>query len=164
MDYPDNIPMLLGPYQGKSCVEVIRWDYSVGLSGAKRRLRLNFRLCTGYRLRSVVVAITVRSPLSPMEFRHHLFISYAHIDNVALTEHQQGWITRFHETLSAMLGMRIGRKAQIWRDLKLSGNDIFANEIIQQFPQTELLISVLTPRYVESEWCAREVKEFCKSA
>jgi len=99
-----------------------------------------------------------------MEFQRHLFISYAHIDNVPLTEQQQGWITRFHNTLSAMLNMRLGRKAEIWRDSKLNGNDIFADEIIQQFPKTELLISVLTPRYAQSEWCTREVKEFCKSA
>ena len=99
-----------------------------------------------------------------MEFQRNLFISYAHIDNVPLSEDQQGWITRFHNTLSAMLSMRMGRKAEIWRDSKLQGNDIFADEIIQQFPKTELLISVLTPRYAESEWCTREVKEFCKSA
>jgi hypothetical protein len=99
-----------------------------------------------------------------MEFQRHLFISYAHIDNVPLSGSQQGWITRFHETLSAMLGMRIGRKAEIWRDAKLTGNDIFADEIVQQFPKTELFISVLTPRYVESEWCGREVSEFCKCA
>ncbi len=99
-----------------------------------------------------------------MEFQRNLFISYAHIDNVPLTEQQQGWITRFHSTLSAMLNMRLGRKAEIWRDSKLNGNDIFADEIVQQFPKTELLISVLTPRYAESEWCTREVKEFCKSA
>ena len=99
-----------------------------------------------------------------MEFQRNLFISYAHIDNVPLSEQQQGWITRFHNTLSAMLNMRLGRKADIWRDSKLNGNDIFADEIIQQFPKTELLISVLTPRYAESEWCTREVKEFCKCA
>ena len=99
-----------------------------------------------------------------MDFQRHLFISYAHIDNVPLSEQQQGWITRFHNTLSAMLNMRLGRKAEIWRDSKLNGNDIFADEIIQQFPRTELLISVVTPRYAESEWCTREVKEFCKCA
>jgi hypothetical protein len=99
-----------------------------------------------------------------MEFQRNVFISYAHIDNVPLSEQQMGWITRFHNTLSAMLSMRLGHKAEIWRDSKLQGNDIFADEIIQQFPRTELLISVLTPRYVESEWCTREVKEFCKSA
>jgi hypothetical protein len=99
-----------------------------------------------------------------MAFEKQVFISYAHIDNEPLSENQQGWITRFHTSLSAMLGMRLGRKPEIWRDIKLSGNDIFADEIIQQFPKTALLISVLTPRYVESEWCTREVKEFCKTA
>ena len=99
-----------------------------------------------------------------MTFEKQVFISYAHIDNEPLTPNQQGWISRFHASLSAMLSMRLGRKADIWRDVKLTGNDIFADEIVQQFPKTALLISVLTPRYVESEWCTREVKEFCKSA
>lgn len=99
-----------------------------------------------------------------MAFDKQVFISYAHIDNEPLTPNQQGWITRFHASLSAMLSMRLGRKADIWRDVKLTGNDIFADEIVQQFPKTALLISILTPRYVESEWCTREVKEFCKTA
>ncbi len=99
-----------------------------------------------------------------MDFQRHAFISYAHIDNVPLTQHQEGWITHFHNTLSCMLSMRIGRKAEIWRDSKLCGDDIFADEIIEQFPKTELLISILTPRYAESEWCTREVKEFCNCA
>lgn len=99
-----------------------------------------------------------------MSFEKQVFISYAHIDNEPLTPNQQGWISRFHASLSAMLSMRLGRKAEIWRDVKLTGNDIFADEIIQQFPKTALLISVLTPRYVESEWCTREVKEFVRTA
>ncbi|HVP49698.1 MAG TPA: hypothetical protein VMT56_00600 [Candidatus Bathyarchaeia archaeon] len=99
-----------------------------------------------------------------MAFEKQVFISYAHIDNEPLTPNQQGWISRFHTSLSAMLSMRLGRKAEIWRDIKLSGNDIFADEIIQQFPKTALLISVLTPRYVESEWCTREAREFVKTA
>ncbi len=99
-----------------------------------------------------------------MGFEKHLFISYAHLDNVPLTEQQQGWITRFHASLAAMLSMRLGRPAEIWRDCKLNGNDIFADEIVRQFPTTALLVSVLTPRYIASEWCEKEVREFCKSA
>ena len=98
-----------------------------------------------------------------MAFEKHLFISYAHLDNEPLTEQQQGWITRFHASLSTLLSMRMGRKAEIWRDTKLRGNDIFADEIVQQFPKTALLVSVLTPRYVESDWCTREVREFIKT-
>src|SRR5664279_349179 len=60
--------------------------------------------------------------------------------------------------------MRLGRQANIWRDSKLSGNDIFSDETTKVFPKTALLISVVTPRYVRSEWCTREVKEFCKAA
>jgi hypothetical protein len=99
-----------------------------------------------------------------MGFEKHLFISYAHLDNEPLTEQQQGWITRFHAALSTLLSMRMGRKAEIWRDSKLRGNDIFADEIVQQFPKTAILVSVLTPRYVESDWCTREVREFIKTA
>jgi hypothetical protein len=99
-----------------------------------------------------------------MNFERHLFISYAHIDNQPLTVEQQGWVTRFHKSLEAMLSTRIGRKARIWRDEKLSGNDVFADEIVQQFPKTALLVSVLSPCYVNSDWCTREVREFCKAA
>jgi hypothetical protein len=99
-----------------------------------------------------------------MAFEKHLFISYAHLDNEPLTDQQQGWITRFHAALSTLLSMRMGRRAEIWRDSKLRGNDVFADEIVQQFPKTALLVSVLTPRYVESEWCTREVNEFVKTA
>jgi hypothetical protein len=97
-------------------------------------------------------------------FDKHLFISYAHIDNQPLTPEQKGWISRFHATLEALLSMRLGRTANIWRDDKLQGNDVFAEEIVDQFSHTAVLVSVLTPRYLNSEWCTREVREFCKSA
>lgn len=99
-----------------------------------------------------------------MRFDKHLFISYAHIDNQPLSPQQQGWITRFHATLAAQLSMRIGRQAEIWRDDKLRGNDIFADEIVEQFDRTAILVSVLTPRYLASEWCTRELREFCAKA
>lgn len=99
-----------------------------------------------------------------MRFEKHLFISYAHIDNEPLTPEQKGWITRFHASLEALLSMRMGGKAMIWRDNKLQGNDVFADEIVAQFSQTAVLVSVLTPRYLNSDWCTREVAEFCKRA
>jgi hypothetical protein len=99
-----------------------------------------------------------------MTFERNLFISYAHIDNQPLTAGQQGWISQFHASLEAMLSMRMGRRAEIWRDQKLQGNDVFADEIVQQFGKTAVMLSVLSPRYVESDWCTREIKEFCKAA
>ena len=96
-------------------------------------------------------------------FEKDLFISYAHLDNQPLTPEKKGWISRFHASLEALLSMRLGQAAKIWRDDKLQGNDVFADEIVDQFGQTAVLVSVLTPRYLNSEWCTKEIAEFCKS-
>jgi hypothetical protein len=97
-------------------------------------------------------------------FETDLFISYAHIDNQPLTPEQQGWISRFHASLQTLVSMRLGRPAKIWRDDKLKGNDVFGDEIVAQFSNTAVLVSVITPRYLNSDWCTREIGEFCARA
>jgi hypothetical protein len=99
-----------------------------------------------------------------MNFEQNLFISYTHIDNQPLTDGEKGWITRFHATLKALLSMRLGREAKIWRDEKLHGNDVFSDEIIVRLRQSAALVSVVSSRYLKSEWCTREAHEFCENA
>jgi hypothetical protein len=97
-------------------------------------------------------------------FEKHLFISYAHVDNLPTPGDNEGWVTRFHKYLETYLSQSMGEEARVWRDDRLRGNDIFANEIVKQFPKTAVLVSILSPRYIESEWCLREVNEFSKTA
>lgn len=92
---------------------------------------------------------------------YEVFVSYAHLDN---RPKEAGWITRFEKTLQEFLDLRVGRVVRIWRDPKLQGNDVFADEITKRFGQSRILISVLSPRYVDSEWCLREISEFCAQA
>ncbi|MBL8329387.1 MAG: toll/interleukin-1 receptor domain-containing protein [Rubrivivax sp.] len=96
-------------------------------------------------------------------FEQHAFISYAHIDNQALEPGHPGWVTRFHEVLEARLAELLGG-AVIWRDRKLAGNDDFGDEIEAQLRRSALLVSVLTPRYVDSQWCVRELQTFVEAA
>lgn len=98
-----------------------------------------------------------------MPFEQDAFISYAHIDNEPITSGQKGWVSQFHATLQTMLSQRLGERARIWRDDKLAGNDIFADEIVEQFNKTALLVSIISPRYLRSEWCTRELREFCEA-
>lgn len=91
-----------------------------------------------------------------------LFISYAHIDNQALATGTSGWISRLHASLDTLLSMRLGKRVRIWRDDKLQGNDRFAEEIVEQFDSTAVLVSIVSPRYLQSHWCTREIEEFCK--
>jgi hypothetical protein len=99
-----------------------------------------------------------------MNFDQNLFISFTHIDNQPLTDGDKGWITRFHATLKTLLSMRMGREAKIWRDDKLQGNDVFSDEIIEQLKRSAALVSIVSSRYLQSEWCTREARLFCENA
>jgi len=93
-----------------------------------------------------------------------IFISYAHLDNEALTDEEQGWVSAFDSALRKRLAQLLGHKADIWRDRKLQGTNIFGDEIVDQFPKLKVFISIVSPRYLESEWCRKELQEFHKVA
>ena len=99
-----------------------------------------------------------------MEFENDVFVSYAHIDDQALTEGQPGWICSLHHALQVRLEQLLGKETKIWRDPKLQGNDVFADTLVDRLPRVGVLVSVLSPRYVRSEWCQRELNEFLKAA
>ncbi|MBC7721167.1 MAG: toll/interleukin-1 receptor domain-containing protein [Pedobacter sp.] len=95
-----------------------------------------------------------------MKFEKDIFISYAHIDDESLIEGQKGWVSEFHRALEIRLAQLLGRRPTIWRDPSLQGNHLFHEQIVDQFANVAIVISILTPRYVKSEWCVREVDEF----
>jgi len=103
-----------------------------------------------------------RSPWTA--FEQHAFISYAHVDNLTTPDDNRGWVTRFQQQLASYLSSEIATEARLWRDDRLRGNEVFGNEIVSQFPKTALLIAVMSPRYIESDWCLRELTEFCAAA
>ena len=101
---------------------------------------------------------------TPPAFEEDLFISYAHIDNQPLAEGLKGWVETFHERLKVRLEQIAGQTVRVWRDRKLAGNDEFDGVIIAQLSKAAVLVAVISPRYVKSEWCVRELEEFCRRA
>jgi len=99
-----------------------------------------------------------------MKFDKDIFISYAHLDDKPLDEGAKGWITDFHTLLETRLEQTIGHEILIWRDAKLTGNEVFAAEIESQLPSLKLMVSIITPRYLDSDWCKREMAAFYKAA
>jgi hypothetical protein len=89
-----------------------------------------------------------------------IFISYAHADNRPLTEGQKGWIEYFHQYLEARVSMLLGEQPSIWRDKKLRGNDQFGEELLEQLSKNAILVSILSPTYLKSEWCLKELNAF----
>lgn len=99
-----------------------------------------------------------------MAYDPHAFISYAHIDNEPLRPGKPRWVDEFHGALQVRLKQCMGGKVRVWRDEKLRGDDVFGDEILQQLAQAGLLVSVVTPRYVHSDWCKKELLAFEQAA
>ncbi|BDI05709.1 toll/interleukin-1 receptor domain-containing protein [Sphaerotilus microaerophilus] len=99
-----------------------------------------------------------------MAFSDDVFISYAHLDNQALTAGSEGWISSFADALGKRLGEVMGKPPRIWRDPKLQGNDVFGDELAARYQHAAALVSVFTPRYLASDWCQRELTGFWQAA
>jgi hypothetical protein len=98
------------------------------------------------------------------DFEGDAFISYAHLDNVELVEGRKGWVANLHRALEVRVGQLLGKSPHIWRDPKLTGNDLFAETLVEKLKKVAVLVTVVSPRYLKSEWTIRELKEFWNAA
>jgi TIR domain. len=97
-------------------------------------------------------------------FEHDIFISYKHLDNDLKDEQGKGWIDNFHERFESVLGEALGYVPTIWRDPRLQGNVYFAGVLEEKIRSSAVLISILSPGYLQSDWCLGELHEFCRLA
>ena len=96
-----------------------------------------------------------------MSFKYDIFISYAHLDDRSAFGDEKGWIDLLHERLSVLIAQALGCELNIWRDgHNLQGNDELQGAIGAGLTQSLLLIPIISPRYVQSEWCNREMAAF----
>ena len=96
-----------------------------------------------------------------MSFTHDIFISYGHLDDLNPFGDQKGWVDLLHQRLLVLVGQALGYEPEIWRDgHDLQGNDELRGAISEGVTRSRLFVPVITPRYVQSEWCNREVAAF----
>jgi hypothetical protein len=97
------------------------------------------------------------------DYEDDIFISYAHNDNESLPG-QRGWIDVFHQALEMRLQAHLGAKPSIWRDPRLQGNEFFEDTLLEAIPKVAILVSILSPSYINSKWCRREMELFSQIA
>jgi len=98
-----------------------------------------------------------------VKFDTEVFISYAHLDNQGARQGHE-WISDFHRALAIRVGQLLGKEPEIWRDPKLQGNDVFSDTLLERLKRVAVLVSIVSPRYLKSEWTRRELEEFCHAA
>ena len=99
-------------------------------------------------------------------FEHDVFVSYAHLDNESAAGRAGGgWVDVFVRRLEKQVKQRLGSKAvDLWSDPKHAGNQPLTRDILTAARDSALLMVVMSPSYLHSEWCARERNTFLEVA
>jgi hypothetical protein len=97
-------------------------------------------------------------------YGNDIFISYSHIDNEPFDEERRGWVDIFHAQLQQFVDVHVGKRTTFWRDKRLTGAEIFSDEIEQNLHSSAVLVTVVSPAYMNSAWCDRELGGFAKWA
>src|SRR5690349_19843428 len=100
-------------------------------------------------------------------YTYDIFISYAHLDNQKIFHEAQGWIEEFYTQLNMLMTRRIGKANTIkfwWDNKKLDGSMVFDDFIDESIQQSAIMICLVSPAYLQSEYCSKELKSFYDKA
>ena len=97
-------------------------------------------------------------------YKHDVFVSYAHVDDIVPQGASHGWVTTFVSQLRCLLAAQLGRmdNHSIWMDHRLQGNDAVSPTILTGADDSATLLLILSQGYLNSEWCSRERDAFLK--
>ncbi|HEX6718814.1 MAG TPA: TIR domain-containing protein [Pyrinomonadaceae bacterium] len=99
-----------------------------------------------------------------MPFKYDIFISYGHLDDEDPAGDVKGWVDLLVERLPRLVSSTLGYQPKIWRDERsLTGDALLRAAIEEGITQSLLFIPIVSPRYVQSDWCLRELETFCKN-
>ena len=92
-----------------------------------------------------------------------IFISYAHADNKPYADGAKGWVSNFVEQLLNAIGMKEGGSGiECWMDHRLEPHRAVDDELRKRILDSKCIIAFMSPRYLESEWCGKEMDTFVK--
>jgi hypothetical protein len=95
-----------------------------------------------------------------LDFDEDVFISYAHNDDDVFAPEQWGWVTRLHQDLEQRVRNYLGSDVRVWRDCEIRNNEDFTKKIFNRLMRTATFLSVLSPSFLQREWCKRELESF----
>jgi hypothetical protein len=91
-----------------------------------------------------------------------VFVSYAQVDDRSPRPGEDGWVTLFCNSLKIELEKKVGtiNGVEISFDKRFSGNPTLEAKIKRILKKTAVFVSILTPGYLASNWCLKEVSWF----
>jgi hypothetical protein len=112
-----------------------------------------------FSLRKFAMAETAYVP----GFEHDIFVSYARVDDEPMFVGESGWVSTLQRLLSLRLRQLLGRDCfSVWRDQNIAKHIDFEPQIVTSLERSASLLLILSPGYLASPWCEREMRTFLK--
>ncbi len=93
-----------------------------------------------------------------------VLLNYAAIDDYPLQEGKPGWVSQLHRNLEVRMEQLSGEKIYIARLPEEAVKPVIEAELLQHVPQAKAMISVVSPPFINSQLCRREVERFWDGA
>lgn len=100
------------------------------------------------------------------QFEDDIFVSYAHVDDETIAEPGNGWVTHLTKCLRTELARKLGRSDaySMWVDHDLLHSHPLTPQILDRVRRSAILVVMLSPGYVASNWCRQEREAFWEVA
>jgi serine/threonine protein kinase len=93
-----------------------------------------------------------------------VLMNYAAIDDYPLSEGKPGWVSQLHRNLEVRMEQLSGEKVRIARLPEDAIAPEMEGELLQHLPHAKVLISVVSPPFIKSDLCRRQVERFWQGA
>jgi len=93
-----------------------------------------------------------------------VLLNYAAIDDFPLHDGKLGWVSQLHRNLEVRMEQLSGEKVRIARLPEDAISPVIEAELLQHVPQAKAMISVVSPPFMNSQLCRREVEQFWRGA
>jgi len=91
-------------------------------------------------------------------------LSYASIDDQPLLAGKPGWVSQLHRNLEVRVEQLSGEKVKIARLPESAVSTVIEGQLMEHLPQAKAMISIVSPPFIKSELCRREVEQFWRGA
>jgi serine/threonine protein kinase len=93
-----------------------------------------------------------------------MLLNYAAIDDYPLQDGKPGWVSQLHRNLEVRMEQLSGEKVHIARLPEDAISPAIEAELLLHVPHAKAMISVVSPPFVNSAMCRREVEQFWQGA
>src|SRR5262245_32100122 len=93
-------------------------------------------------------------------YDYDMFISYAHLDDQPPASGLPGWVNILVKKLEAEVRQRGIKNFEAWFDRNLAENFPLTPQLKDKINRSAILLVVMSPSYLQSDWCQREREAF----